>query len=261
MTDLKRSTVEIAAGSSRVLEKGQGPTLVFLAGIGGVPTWLPFLDELASAYRVVMPSLPGFPGASTGFHKLDDHLDWLTATLDLLEAANLEGADLVASSVAGMLAADVAAFSPAMVKRLVLLDPWGIYEPSLPGADVFATTPDEQPRLLVANLDRLAAAFARPDDVDELDWKVEIYRAAEAAARLSWPMGDRGLAKRLHRVRQRTLILWGEQDQVLPPAIADIWARGIQGPTEVAIVADAGHLCLIDQPEATAKEVASFLSS
>jgi pimeloyl-ACP methyl ester carboxylesterase len=260
MSGLTRSTVEIAAGPSRVLEKGNGPTLVFLAGIGGVPTWLPFLDELAATYRVVVPSLPGFPGAPRGFHALDDHLDWLTATLDLLEAANLVAVDLVASSVAGMLAADVAALSPGVVQRLVLVDPWGIYDPSLPGADVFATTPDEQPRLLVAHPDRLAADFARPDDADELDWKVETYRAAEAAARLSWPMGDRGLAKRLHRIRQRTLIVWGENDQLLPPAYADMWASGINGPTEVAIVADAGHLCLIDQPEVTAKHITSFLS-
>jgi pimeloyl-ACP methyl ester carboxylesterase len=260
MNDVQRSTVEIAAGSSRILERGDGPSVVFLAGIGGVPTWLPFLDELASTCRVVVPSLPGFPGGPSGFHKLDDHLDWLTATLDLLETANLVGADVVASSVAGMLAADVAALSPGVVGRLVLLDPWGMYDPALPGADVFATTPDEQPGLLVANPDRLAAAFARPDDADELDWKVETYRAAEAAARLSWPMGDRGLVKRLHRIRQRTLIVWGENDQLLQPAYADVWARGIKGPTEIAIVADAGHLCLIDQPEVTAKYVTSFLS-
>ena len=61
---------------------------------------------------MIAPSLPGFPGA-TGHDRLDDLPDWLAATLDLLEASGLEGADLVGASVGGALAAEVAAFSRA----------------------------------------------------------------------------------------------------------------------------------------------------
>jgi pimeloyl-ACP methyl ester carboxylesterase len=261
MNDVRSSTVEIAVGPCRVLEKGSGERVGYLAGLGGVPTWLPFLDELAETRRVVVPSLPGFPGAPKGFHSLDDHLDWLTATLDLLEAAGLDGADLIASSVAGMLAADVAVFSPAMVRRLVLISPWGLYDPAVPGADVFATTPEEQPALVAAHPERLAEVMAAPEGSDALEWRIDEYRASEAAARISWPMGDRGLIKRMHRISHSTLLVWGEQDRILPPAYADRWAEGISGPTEIVMVADAGHHCVIDQPVVAAKHVRSYLES
>ena len=52
---------------------------------------------------------------------------------------------------------------------------------------------------------------------------------------------------------------WGEQDRVLPPAYADRWAEGISGPTEIVMVPDAGHHCVVDQPAVTAKHVRSFL--
>ncbi len=259
MSALRTTTVKIAAGECRVLEKGEGDTVAYLAGLGGVPTWLPFLDDLARARRVVVPSLPGFPGASADFHRLDDHLDWVTVTLDLLDAAGVGGADVVASSVAGMLAADVAALSPGSVHRLVLIGPWGIYDPDLPGADVFATTPDEQPSLICVHPERWAVAMAGPEGADPVDTRVEAYRASEAAARISWPVGDRGVAKRLHRVGQPTLIVWGEQDRILPSSYAERWAARITGPTEIAIVPDAGHHVVIDQPEVTAKQIHAFL--
>jgi len=261
MTAIRTYDVDLAAGRASVREAGEGEPVGFLAGLGGVPTWLPFLDELARRRRVVVPSLPGFPGSSVDFHQLDDHLDWLTATLDLLDAAGLSGADLIASSVAGMLAADIAALSPALVRRLVLISPWGLYDPSQPGRDYFAEVPDLQPGLLSVQPERLAEAMAPPPGVDPVDSRVAAYRASEAAARLSWPMGDRGLRKRQHRITQRTLLLWGEQDIIVPPSYADQFAAAIRGPVEVAIVPEAGHLCVVDQPTIAAKHVLAFLES
>jgi pimeloyl-ACP methyl ester carboxylesterase len=103
--------------------------------------------------------------------------------------------------------------------------------------------------------------MAAPAGADPLEASLDAYRAAEAAARLSWPMGDRGLEKRLHRIRQKTLIVWGEQDQILPVGYADRIAAGVTGPAEVVIVPDAGHQCAIDQPDVTAKHVRSFLDA
>jgi pimeloyl-ACP methyl ester carboxylesterase len=67
------------------------------------------------------------------------------------------------------------------------------------------------------------------------------------------------MIKRLHRIRQSTLLVWGEQDRVLPAAYADRWAEAIAGPTEIVVVPDAGHHCVIDQPVITAKHVRSYV--
>ena len=263
VSDPRTSTVTVAGEASRVLEKGDGAPVAFLAGLGGVPTWLPFLDELAESRRVVVPSLPGFPGgAPSAFRSLDGHLDWITATLDLLDACGLAGADVVAASVGGMLAAEVAALVPSSVRRLVLIGPWGLYDTADPGDDYFARGPEDQPALLVQNPEKLGAALAPPENAtDEVEWAITLQRANEAAARMSWPMGDRGLAKRLRRITSPTLLVWGEEDRIVPATYAQVFSGGIGGATDVAVIPGAGHLCYIDEPDVTAKHVTAFLDS
>src|SRR5438045_9701432 len=109
MSDHATSTVEINGFSCRVWQKGTGPKLGFIAGFGGLPRWIPFLDALSRERTVIVPSLPGFPGGERGHTVLDSHLDWVLATHLLLHKAGLDGADLAASSVGASLAAEIAA--------------------------------------------------------------------------------------------------------------------------------------------------------
>src|SRR5689334_7799192 len=125
MTDPTSATIEVNGHPCRVWCKGRGPILGFFAGFGGLPRWIPFLDRLAEQRTVVVPSLPGFPGA-TGHALLDTHLDWIVATRRLVTAAGLDGADLVGSSVGAALAAEMAALWPASVRRLALIAPFGL---------------------------------------------------------------------------------------------------------------------------------------
>jgi pimeloyl-ACP methyl ester carboxylesterase len=251
----------VAAGriAVRVWEKGAGEPLGFLGGLRGLPRWTPFLDRLARHRRVVAPSLPGFPGAR-GHAELDDLPDWVTATLDILEAAGLEGCDLVGASVGATLVAEAAAFSRSVARRLVLIAPFGLFDPLDPVADPWAQKPRELPALLSEQPERLAAALAAPPDADPAEWELELQRASEAAARLLWPFGDRGIAKRLHRIRVRTLLVWGSGDRVVPPSYAKRFAGGLGGWVELREIRGAGHVAEIDQPDAVADAVHAFLS-
>ncbi|MFQ5697120.1 MAG: alpha/beta fold hydrolase [Myxococcota bacterium] len=251
--------VELNGYPCRVLEKGAGELLGFLPGAPGLVHWTPFLDRLSARRRVIVPSLPGFLGAN-GHLELDDTLDWIAATLELLGAAGLDGADLVAASVSGMLAAEVAALSRASVRRLVLIDSYGLCDESEPPTDVFATPAAELPSLLSADPPKLAAYMAPPTDTAEAEeFQMLLYRAQEAAARLTWPMGDRGLAKRLHRITAPTLLIWGAEDRVVPASYAKRFADAIAGPTQVRSIAGAGHLAEIDAPDEVAAAIEAFL--
>ena len=126
MSEPEELSVEINGFSTRVWKKGEGPKLGFLAGFGGLPRWIPFLDALARERTVIVPSLPGFPGGDRGHTVLDSHLDWLLALRQLLQKAGLEGTDLAGSSVGGSFAAEIAALWPQAVGALagiVLLVP------------------------------------------------------------------------------------------------------------------------------------------
>ena len=84
MSEPETLTVDVNGFATRVWRKGSGPKLGFLAGFGGLPRWVPFLDRLAQSRTVIVPSLPGFPGGDRGHSVLDTHLDWLLAVRELL---------------------------------------------------------------------------------------------------------------------------------------------------------------------------------
>jgi pimeloyl-ACP methyl ester carboxylesterase len=184
----------------------------------------------------------------------------VTATLDLLEASGLDGADLLGHGVGGMLAAEVAAFSRPTVRRLVLVAPLGLFDEREPVADVFARRASEIPALFSTKPAEYAASLACPKGEDEVEWQIGQVRAMEAAARLLWPTGDRGLAKRLHRISAKTLLLWGGEDRIVPASYAKRFADGLASEAEVRSIPGAGHRVDLDAPEEAAEAVLRFLA-
>lgn len=254
--------IDVGGCRCRIWEKGLGERIGFLPGFRGMPYWSPFVERLAQERRVVVPALPGFPGADPGHRQLDDTVDWVAMTLDLLEAAGLWGADLVAESVGAMLALEAAAFAPGVVRRLVVVAPLGLHDPDAPVRNPYTTHMPEIPSLLVHDPRAYARTFscreAGPEAIAEHE--IRLYRADEAAARLIWPIADRGLRKRLHRVRVPALLVWGERDAIVPVRYAERFAARLSGSTEIELIPEAGHLATIDAPEPVAAAVIRFLN-
>ena len=175
-SELETFSVDINGFSSRVWKKGVGPPLGFLAGFGGLPRWIPFLDILARERTVTVPSLPGFPGGARGHTVLDSHLDWVLAVRQLLQKAGLDGADLAGSSVGASFAAETTAFWPLgntrLEKRLPLIAAptlliWGAEDRIMPRsyADRFAAAIAGEARITtIAGAGHLAE-LDKPDEI------------------------------------------------------------------------------------------------
>ena len=258
MSELETLTITVNGFPTRIWHKGSGPNLGFLAGFGGLPRWMPFLDELAKSRTVIVPSLPGFPGGDRGHSVLDSHLDWLLAIREILDQAGLSGADLAGSSVGASLAADVAALWPASVRKLALIAPFGLFEEKNPPTDPWAQRGDAIPGLMCADPEIWKAMKAPPDGANSIEWPIEQVRANESAARIFWPLGNTRIEKRLRLIKAPTLLLWGDSDRIMPRAYSEIFAAGIAGPTKTKIVADAGHLAELDKPAEVAHEILAF---
>src|SRR6202162_2416640 len=197
MPEPQTSSVEVNGFSCRVWTAGSGPRLGFLAGFGGLPRWIQFLDALARERTVIVPSLPGFPGGERGHTVLDNHLDWVLATYLLLHKAGLDGADLGSRSGGGSRAAEVAAIWPQSVRRLALVAPFGLFDEKDPVTDPWAQRVPDVPGLMCADPGRWEALKAEPEGQNSPEWPIEQTRVNEAAARIFWPLGNTKLANRL----------------------------------------------------------------
>jgi pimeloyl-ACP methyl ester carboxylesterase len=255
VAELETFSVELNGFSSRVWRKGSGPKLGFLSGFGGLPRWIPFLDALARERTVIVPSLPGFPGGERGHTVLDSHLDWVLAIRQLLQKAGLDGVDLAGSSVGGSFAAEIAAIWPNAVRRLALIAPWGLFGEKEPMTDPWAQRPPEVPALLCADAEHWNQLKTEPEGVNSPEWPIEQTRANEAAARAFWPLGNTRLEKRLPLIEAPTLLIWGEQDRMIPSSYADRFAAAIRGRSEIATIPGAGHLAELDKPDEVAAAI------
>lgn len=227
--------------------------LVYVPGIAGNTGVSPALEQLtADGYEVVIPQLPGFDGAS-GFQPPPDYIAWLVAFWDALDEVVDGPCAVVGASVGGMLAAELAAFRPERVTKLALLAPFGIADADNLGFDLYSVRGPERLAHLFAKgvPEQVAQRFA---DRGEEEAPVAAYLAEIAAASLIWPLGDRGLAGRLHRIRCPKLVLWGGQDELLPPALAERWGGG-------DVIDGAGHLLEWDVPDEVASRLRAFLSA
>jgi pimeloyl-ACP methyl ester carboxylesterase len=227
--------------------------LLYLFGIAGHPEVSPAMRIVeAAGWDIVVPSIPGFDGRS-GFEPRDEYIDWLTTYWDALDATGALPCPVVGASLGGLFAADLAALRPEVVTGLALLAPLGIASADEPGFNLFGTPAAERMAHLFAKgvPDAFADRFAAlgPEEAP-----VANYLSDVAAANILWPLNDRGVVKRLHRVTQPRLTLWGDLDEISPVTNADHWG-GAQ------IVAGAGHLLEWDAPELVAEAVLGFLSS
>jgi pimeloyl-ACP methyl ester carboxylesterase len=253
------STIDINGFATRVWRLGAGPKIGFLAGYGGLPRWIPFLDRLAARRTVIVPSLPGFPGGDRGHAVLDTHLDWVLAVRDIIDKAGLAGADLVGSSVGGSLSAEVAAIWPDKVRRLALIAPFGLFDADHPATDPWAQRLDDVPGLMTAHADTYRKLKEMPAGANSIEWPIEQTRATEAAARIFWPLGNTGLARRLPLIKAPTLILWGAEDRLMPRIYAVALAKAIKAATTTKIIAGAGHLAELDKPDEVAAAILGFM--
>lgn len=230
-------------------------TIVYLPGIAGDAGVSPALQQLVDdGRRVIIPPVPGFDGA-TGFTPPHDYLDWLVVFWDAIDAsgATADGpVDVVGASVGGMIAAELAALRPEIVARLALLAPFGIADEHNIGFDLYATRSTERLAHLFAKgvPEQVATRFAH---FGEEEAPVATYLADIAAASLIWPIGDRGLNKRLHRIACPKLVLWGGQDELLPVSLGEAWG----GAT---VIDGAGHLMEWDTPDDVASALRTFFA-
>jgi len=246
---------------AEVLKDGSGPPLLYLHGAIGQKGWAPFLDTLAKSFTVYAPYMPGY-SKSTGLEKLDDVADLTLYQFELMDALGVSKTHVVGHFLGGMIAAEMAALSPSYIDRLVLAAPAGTWRDSDPVADLLSMTADDLQNELWSSAS--SSMSLSPADF-EANSRLKAELAADrmqdltAAGKFLWPIPDRGLKRRAYRIKAPTLVLWGENDRIIPPVYAGDFTRLVTG-SESSVIRNAGHLLMIERAEVFAAAVSEFLN-
>lgn len=256
-------TVELGDIELEYVERGAGPPLLLVPGIPAVASdWAPLAERLSGARRVIAYDNRG-SGSSTTTPAPYTTAQLAADAVGLLDALEIERADVFGMSLGGMIAQELALGWPERVGRLVLgCTHCGVAHAARIDAEAgraFAMETDDWSERMSA-----LAPFAFAPGVD-----AELLRrfVEKKSGDVQDPEGYRGqiaaaLAhdayERLLGIEAPTLILTGDSDRVIPAASSDVLAERIPG-ARLEVVAGAGHLFFLERPEESLRLLEEFL--
>lgn len=246
------------------------PVLVLLHGFGSsLQTWDVWAAKLELNYRVIRLDLPGF--GLTGPSPLHDYseandLATLTHFVDKLGVSSFS---VLGHSMGGKMAWGLAAAKPDRVKALVLMAPDGFAQakdigtkpyamPSIMGVIKFSL-----PKILVRK--SIAPAFYDASALSDrlVDRYYDMLRAPGVRAAIL-ERGNQTIytdpVPRLKQITAPTLLVWGEQDQMIPSSNAQSYAE-VLANSKTVLLPKLGHLAQEEQPEIALGHVVEFLNS
>ena len=253
--DWNESVVEVAAAKLHLARAGSGrPVLVLHHDIGS-PDRLLFYDELASRFEVLVPHHPGY-GKSERSEWLRNVRDVAVIYQWLLSNFGIERASLIGLGFGGWIAAEMATMAPRDFHRLVLVGAMGLKPPE---GDIFD-------QAIVSYLDYARAgfhdqeAFTRIYGEVSTDQLVEWDLCREMSFRIAWKpyMYNHSLPQLLGGVCAPALVVWGDGDKIVPRSAGEHYAA-LLPRARFEVVRSAGHCVEMEQPDALARLVRSFI--
>jgi pimeloyl-ACP methyl ester carboxylesterase len=242
-TTWKEDFVAVDGFQIRYLEAGTGDPLVVVHGASGLRRSVGY-DLLTSDHRVVLLEMPGF--GSSPENQRSQSIDELAETLVVAVRSLVEvPCDLLGHSFGGAVAATMAYAHPELVRALVLSAPAALLPEGLAIHDVLHSSasssvedPYGPPTVVIAS-----EIVARQDALVE--------RLAAAAAEIDVDV-------RLAAIGAPTLVVWGTEDQVIPPELAPRYRAAIPN-CHLTYLYGAGHRPDAYRPQAFAALVHDFL--
>ncbi|MGE0370606.1 MAG: alpha/beta fold hydrolase [Gammaproteobacteria bacterium] len=251
-------------------DTGSGEPVMLIHGSGpGVTAWANWrlaIPVLAERYRVIAPDMLGF-GYTDRPANVTYNLDtWLGHTVAFMDALGLDKVNLVGNSFGGALSLALTIRHPERVARLVLMGAAGVSFELTPGLDAaWGYEPS------VENMRALLDLFAYDrslvtDELAELRYKAsvqpgfqEAYASMFPAPRQRWIDMLASDEDDIRAIDQRTLVIHGREDRILPLATSLRLAELIRR-SELHVFGCCGHWTQIEHAARFNTLVADFLS-
>jgi pimeloyl-ACP methyl ester carboxylesterase len=254
MKSAELTHAEVSGHSVAHRDVGEGPPLVLLHGfLCDSRCWRPQLADLSDRFRVLAWDAPG-AGSSSDPPDPFTTTDWAQCLAGFLDVVGIERAQVLGLSWGGILAQEIYRLYPDRVLTLILCDTYAGWKGSLPESackkrlercflESWLSAEEFVPRWVP----EFFTEAASPDLKEEMSAVVSEFH----------PLGFRLMAKSsadtdtsdlLPNIEVPTLLVRGDDDRRSPMNIAEQFREVIPN-AELAIIANAGHLSNMEQPE------------
>lgn len=238
----------------RVEEMGSGEPVVFLHGLLGINDhWKPMATHLAGRARCIMIEAPLLE-LKGSLCSVDGVTAVISGTLD--HVLDGQPAVLVGNSLGGHVAQRLAISRPDVCRGLVLAGSSGLFERTLEKNVQHRPSREWIERKILDLF--YDPAKVPPDCVDKAYEELSQRHGARAIVKLGRSAKADHMGERLHLISQPTLLLWGRQDNVTPPMVADEFHELIRD-TRLVWLEECGHTPMLEHPELFAKHLHTFL--
>jgi pimeloyl-ACP methyl ester carboxylesterase len=253
------------------------PVLLLLHGSNSsFMTWEPWSKSLSDHFHVIALDLPGhgLTGAvpnhdysETGMVKFVD---------EFADAKHLQSFALAGNSMGGGVAAHYAEDHPARVSKLILVDAGGMWVrmgDKIPLAFKLMGNPWFKPVMLHITprslvTEGLNDAIVRKAVINDamIDWYWDFTRM-EGTREATFERSSRDRSGKewsyvhdhVGQIKAPTLILWGEQDHLVPVDSAHAYNKAIPG-SKLTIYPATGHIPMEEVADQSSADVRAFLS-
>ncbi|HKW93512.1 MAG TPA: alpha/beta fold hydrolase [Methylomirabilota bacterium] len=237
----------------RWLERGAGEPVLLLHGLmGQMRHWESVLEALGDEYRPIALTLPIFhpalPEAS-----IDELVRYVLRFLDALE---IPRAVVGGNSLGGHVALRLALEHADRVSGMVLTGSSGLFERSFTSG-----VPHRPDRAYVRR--KMEEVFFDPRLVTD-GWVEDVHRVLTTPAsalrvlRLARDARRDNLEGRLREIRVPALLVWGLEDRITPPEVAERF-RALVPDAQLWHLTRCGHAPMLEWPEPFADIVADWL--
>jgi 2-hydroxy-6-oxonona-2,4-dienedioate hydrolase len=244
------------------LGTGAGKVLILLHGIGAsAERWLQVAPALSKHYRTIIPDIVGFGYSDkpTVEYTMDFFVEFLQGFLNELRIVKCS---ILGSSFGGHLATEYAIRFSNKVEKLVLAAPAGIMKTSTPVLDQYIMA------ALYPTYENAFKAFSdmayNSDAVTEetiMDFVNRMRLPNAKYAFMSTLLGMRYAQKlqgRLGKIISPTLLVWGDNDRMIPPQYASAYEE--IPDKRLVIMKECGHTPYVEKPQAFNRIVLKFLT-
>ena len=238
----------------KYIDQGSGEILLLLHGLfGALSNWEEVVDKFSGKHRVIIPMLPIYelPVRQAGLEKLIEFLE------SFIDHMGLEKFDIMGNSLGGHMALMYTLKHPDKINRMILTGSSGLFENTMGGSFPRRGSYDYIKERVeytfydpnTATEEYIQEVFETTKDIPKC---LRIVSIAKSAQR-------NNLAKELHKIKAKTLLIWGLNDTITPPMVGHDFNRLIAN-SQLRFIDKCCHAPMMEQPDQFNKILEAFLN-